>query len=183
MNSAVDFSEDAPDIFGYETRTIAAVNFKDGKVARWVDYWDGRHDGLIALKSPCDKFPKTFGEFNITTPNPVIHNITSQLNDALSTGNSIAAASLFSFDAIFEDRITLTGIEGQNIIQQYFFRALTSAPYGNGTNTVRHVVGSSRGGTYEWMGSPTAPTRNGISGFQLDSNGSTTIFSTVWGSS
>ncbi|UKZ82853.1 hypothetical protein TrVFT333_010653 [Trichoderma virens FT-333] len=154
MNSAVDFSEDAPDIFGYETRTIAAVNFKDGKVARWVDYWDGRHDGLIALKSPCDKFPKTFGEFNITTPNPVIHNITSQLNDALSTGNSIAAASLFSFDAIFEDRITLTGIEG-----------------------------SSRGGTYEWMGSPTAPTRNGISGFQLDSNGSTTIFSTVWGSS
>ncbi|KAH8129679.1 uncharacterized protein TrAFT101_000042 [Trichoderma asperellum] len=183
MNSAVVFGEDTPDMFGYETRTIAAVDFKDGKVARWVDYWDGRHDGLIALKSPSDKFPKTFGESNITTtPNPVIRNITSQLNDALSTGNSIAAASLFSFDAVFEDRTTRTRIEGRKSIQQYFSRALTSAPYGNGT-TVRHIVGSSAGGAYEWIGSPTAPTQNGISGFKLDSNGSITILSTVWDSS
>lgn len=183
MDSAVVFGEDTPDMFGFETRTIAAVDFKDGKVARWVDYWDGRHDGLIALKSPSDEFPKTFGESNITTtPNPVIQNVTSQLNDALSTGNSIAAASLFSFDAVFEDRTTRTRIEGRNSIQQYFSRALTSVPYGNGT-TVRHVVGSSSGGAYEWIGSPTAPTQNGISGFKLDSNGSITILSTVWDSS
>jgi hypothetical protein len=57
MNSAVVFGEDTPDMFGFETRTIAAVDFRDGKVARWVDYWDGRHDGLIALKSPSDEFP------------------------------------------------------------------------------------------------------------------------------
>lgn len=125
------------------------MDFKDGKVARWVDYWDGRHDGLIVLKSPSDKFYKTFGECNITTtPNCVIHNITSQLNDALSTGNSIAAASLFSFDAVFKDRTTRTGIEGRNSIQQYFSQALISSPYSTGT-TVRHVVGSPRGGAYE----------------------------------
>lgn len=73
-------------MFGFETHTIAAVDFIDGKVARWVDDWDGRHDGLIALKSPSNEFPKTFGESNITTtPNPVIKNVTSQINFRLAT--------------------------------------------------------------------------------------------------
>ncbi|KAK1249581.1 hypothetical protein MKX08_009584 [Trichoderma sp. CBMAI-0020] len=183
MDSVVVYGEVTPDMFGFETRTIAAVDFKEGKVARWVDYWDGRHDGLIALKSPSDEFPRTFGESNITTtPNPVIQDVTSRFNDALSTGNSSATASLFSFDAVFEDRTTRTRIEGRNSILQYFPRALASVPYGNDT-TFRHVVGSSRSGAYEWIGSPTAPTQNGISGFKLDSNGSITILSTVWDSS
>jgi hypothetical protein len=112
----------------------------------------------------------------------VIKKVTSQLNDALSAGNSIAAASLFAFDAVFEDRTTRTRIEGRNSIQEYFSRALASVPYGNGT-IVRHVVGSLTGGAYEWIGAPTAPTQNGISGFKLNSNGSITILSTVWDSS
>jgi hypothetical protein len=39
--SAVVFMVDSAEMFGAEIRAIAAVDFEDGKVARWVDYWNG----------------------------------------------------------------------------------------------------------------------------------------------
>ena len=31
---------DTPELFGGELRILAAVDFRDGKIVRWVDYWD-----------------------------------------------------------------------------------------------------------------------------------------------
>jgi hypothetical protein len=42
MHSAVVAFTDTPELFGGEIRILAAIDFKDGKVVRWIDYWDGR---------------------------------------------------------------------------------------------------------------------------------------------
>jgi hypothetical protein len=45
MHSAVVAFTDTPELFGGEIRILAAIDFKDGKVVRWIDYWDGRSFG------------------------------------------------------------------------------------------------------------------------------------------
>ena len=44
-HSALVAFTDTPELFGGEIRILAAVDFKDGKVVRWIDYWDGRSFG------------------------------------------------------------------------------------------------------------------------------------------
>src|SRR3984957_2754694 len=41
-HSALVAFTDTPELFGAEIRILAAIDFKDGKVVRWIDYWDGR---------------------------------------------------------------------------------------------------------------------------------------------
>ena len=63
MHSAVVAFTDTPELFGGEIRILAAIDFKDGKVVRWIDYWDGRSFGAEAaakLRTPPDKFPTNF---------------------------------------------------------------------------------------------------------------------------
>jgi hypothetical protein len=183
MNSAVVLSVDTPGLFGTEVRSISAVDFGEGKAARWIDYWDGRLNPLLGQRAPDGQFPTTFGESAIKTkPNPAIQTVTTTLHAALSTGNSTAAADLFSFDAVFEDRSTHTRIEGQSSIEEYLQRALPDAPYGIGA-TVRHVVGGLQGGAYEWIGAPVAGTPNGITALELDTTGKITGLYTLWDSS
>ena len=38
--SALVHMIDTPELFGGELRILAAVDFVDGKIVRWVDYWD-----------------------------------------------------------------------------------------------------------------------------------------------
>ncbi len=49
MNSAVIEFTDTPELFGGEGRVYAAIDFKDGKIVRQVDYWDGRNFGVVSL--------------------------------------------------------------------------------------------------------------------------------------
>src|SRR4029077_15615680 len=63
MHSAVVAFTDTPELFGAEIRILAAIDFKDGKVVRWIDYWDGRSFGAEAaakMRTPPDKFPTNF---------------------------------------------------------------------------------------------------------------------------
>src|SRR5687767_14257784 len=39
-HSALIHMVDTPELFGGELRILAAVDFSDGKIVRWVDYWD-----------------------------------------------------------------------------------------------------------------------------------------------
>ena len=41
--SAIVAFTDTPELFGGELRILGAVDFKDGKIVRWVDYWDSRN--------------------------------------------------------------------------------------------------------------------------------------------
>src|SRR3712207_3350291 len=38
--SALVHMTDTPELFGGELRILAAIDFVDGKIVRWVDYWD-----------------------------------------------------------------------------------------------------------------------------------------------
>src|SRR5215471_14848763 len=66
--SALIFYTDTPELFGHEIRTIGSVNFEQGKIVRWVDYWDGRHFGITnveQLRTPANQFPQDFKESTV----------------------------------------------------------------------------------------------------------------------
>lgn len=179
--SAVVVFVDTPELFGAELRIIAAFDFRNGKVTRQVDYWDGRNNSAISLRSPDDQYPHDLGLETVReTAAPEIDTAARRLNTALAAGNASAAADLFSADAIFEDTTTRAQVAGRLAIGRYLQRALSKLPYGPGV-TLRHVLGSAQGGGYEWQtdGLP----GNGITALELDGDGAITRLTTVWDAS
>lgn len=133
-----------------EIRSISAVDFRDGKVTRQVDYWDGRGNPDIEGRPARNQYPTNLGLDTVEdTAAPEIDWAAHQLNAALSACDAEAAMALFSNDAVFEDITLRTRQEGQTAIGRYLQRALEHLPYGPGT-TLRHVLGSVEGGGYEW---------------------------------
>jgi hypothetical protein len=68
-HSALVAFTDTPELFGGEIRILAAIDFKDGKVVRWIDYWDGRSFGAetaAKMRTPADKFPTNF-DYNVAS--------------------------------------------------------------------------------------------------------------------
>jgi len=64
-HSALVAMTDTQELFGGEIRSLAPIDIKDGKVIRWIDYWDGRHFGAelaAKMRTPADKFPTNFKE-------------------------------------------------------------------------------------------------------------------------
>ena len=172
--SAVGNYLDSAGMFGpAEIRSISSVDFRDGKVTRQVDYWDGRRnpDDVPGLD---DQYPYDLGLDTVgEQAAPKINNTAHQLNAALSAGDAHAAMVLFVYNAILD--ITLrTKEEGQPAIGRYLQRALAHLPYGPGT-AVHHVLGSDQGGGYEWQ-TDDQPVRNGITALELDRNGLITQF-------
>ena len=58
--SALIHMVDTPELFGGELRILAAIDFDDGKIVRWVDYWDSSSfdDDLYAqFRTPAEHFP------------------------------------------------------------------------------------------------------------------------------
>ncbi|MDX5564990.1 hypothetical protein PYK79_19060 [Streptomyces sp. ID05-04B] len=179
--AVVEFTDTKP-LFGDEIRGIAAVDFRDGKIVRQADYWDGRHNTVANGKAPADQYPTDLGATAVKENSaPAIERAARMLNAALAADNPQAAAALFSTDATFEDAATRTSVQGQLAIGRYLERALPNLPYGPGT-TVRHVLGSSKGGGYEWKTSATA-VRNGITMLELDRHGLITNLTTTWDAS
>jgi hypothetical protein len=180
--SALVFFTDTPELFGHEIRTISPINFEHGKVVRWVDYWDGRHFGITNvanLRTPANQFPQDFKESTVgETASPTMRSVAAELAQAFATNNATAAAQLFAPDAVFEDMTLHTQVIGQLAITGYLQRALPQLPYGY-QSAVRHVVGSARGGGYEWTSSLGAVPR-GTLGLELNQNGQITRLTSVW---
>ena len=54
---------DTPELFGGELRILAAIAFADGRIVRWVDYWDSSAfaDALYEqFRTPVESFPRDF---------------------------------------------------------------------------------------------------------------------------
>jgi hypothetical protein len=180
--SAVVVFVDTPELFGAELRIIAAVDFQDGKVTRQVDYWDGRGNAAVNLRTPDDHYPHDLAlKTVLATAAPAMDTTARNLHAALAAGDAQAAATLFSADAAFEDMTTRTRLEGRLAIGRYLHRALPVLPYGPGTS-LRHVLGSAQGGGYEWQPS-SGPVRNGITALELDGEGAVTRLTAVWDAS
>lgn len=177
--SAVVHYVNTPGLFGAEIRSLSAIDFRDVKVTRQVDYWDGRGNSVKATAVADNQYPNDLGLATVEEQAASeMKTIVRQLNAALAAGNATAAAALFSYDAVFEDYTLRNREEGRLAIGLYLQRALPYLPYGPGT-TVSHVLGSARGGGYEWQ-TDGQHVRNGITALELDGSGSITRFTTVW---
>ncbi len=176
------FFTNTPEEFGAEIRGISVVDIRDGKFIRWIDYWDGRHYGIAALKgfrSPPSKFPHDFGWSKPGEhASSRLKRTVSDLASSLGRGDYQGAARLFDENDVLQDLTLHTAIAGPQSIAGYLKRAGTSLPYGRGAH-VRHVVGGNAGGAYEWTNSR-GPVPRGVSALQLDTTGKIVRLSSIW---
>ena len=179
--SALVFSTNMPQLFGSESRLASPVNFENGKVVRWVDYWDGRHFGIAnteKLRLPANQFPQDFKESTVgETATPTMRNAANALVNTFAAGDWATAGQLFSRDAVFEDLTLHMQMIGQLAITAYLKRSLSHLPYGPRTS-VRHIVGSTFGGGYEWISHGTPS--HGVTGLELNSQGLISRLTAIW---
>jgi hypothetical protein len=181
-HSALVAFTDTPELFGGEIRILAAVDFKDGKVVRWIDYWDARSFGAetaAKMRTPADKFPTNF-DYEVTSDgaSAKIKDVAQKLSTAFAGADAKAAAALFSYDAVYTDRALRTRVLGRLAIAKYLGRLLAKVPYGSGAKLV-HVVGSDQGGGYEWTNAE-GPVKRGIVSIDLNSAGQIERLDATW---
>ena len=105
-HSALVAFTDTPELFGGEIRILAAIDFKDGKIVRWIDYWDGRSFGAetaAKFRTPPDKFPTNF-DYDVASDgaSAKIKDVAQKLAAAFaSPATPSAADALFSSDAVY----------------------------------------------------------------------------------
>jgi ketosteroid isomerase-like protein len=184
MASAVVFMTDTPELFGGEIRAIAVIDMEDGKIVRWVDYWDGRGFGNIdlvrSMRMPEDSYPQDLGASTVTDRHGKIAEAAQELTAALAAGDAHHAGELFTYDAQFEDMALRTQIRGQAAITRYLERASPDLPYAQ--TSIRHIVGTDKGGGFEWLAEGRAVPR-GAAALELSQDGKITKFTVVWDSS
>jgi hypothetical protein len=182
QSALVDFI-DTKELFGSELHVLAAVDIKDGKIVRWIDYWDGDSFDATAYgqeRTASDKFPRDFQEHKVGEDASVrIRDVSVKLQRALSKADAGAAAALFSSEAVYEDRTLKTEILGSAAIQRYLVRVLASAPFGQDA-TLRHVVGGNLGGGFEWVGGPSSGELSGVTALELNGDGKITRLTVVY---
>jgi ketosteroid isomerase-like protein len=180
MTSAVVFMTDTPELFGGEIRAIGIVDLEDGKIVRWVDYWDGRGFGAevaTSMRVPADSYPHDLGLSTVTDRSGKIAAAARLLSDAFAAGDVSRAGDLFTYDARFEDMALRTKIRGQAAITRYLQRALPDLPYARAS--IRHIAGSDQGGGYEWRADGQAVPR-GATALELNQDGKISKFTAVW---
>ncbi len=181
-HSALVAFTDTPELFGGEIRILAAIDFKDGKIVRWIDYWDGRSFGAetaAKFRTPPEKFSTNF-DYDVASDgaSAKIKDVAQKLAAAFAAGDAGAADALFSNDAIYADRALRTVILGKLAIGKYLARVLATVPYGKGAKLV-HVVGSDQGGGYEWTNADSSVKR-GIVAIDLNAAGQIERLNTTW---
>ena len=185
IHSALIAFTDTPELFGGEIRILAAVDFKDGKVVRWIDYWDGRSFGAetaAKMRTPPDKFPTNF-DYDVASEgaSAKIKDMSQKLASAFASGDAAAAAALFTNDAVYLDRALRVRILGKQAIGKYLARVLAMTPYGKGSKLM-HVVGSDQGGGFEWTNDGSSVKR-GVVAIDLNSAGRVERLDATWDNS
>lgn len=182
-NSAVVVYTDTAGLFGpAEIRAFGVVNFQAGKIVRFVDYWDGRHFGTAnrdALKVPDNQFPADFKESTVGETAPKrLGEVTRGLAEALREKNFAKAAAFFAPDATFTDHPSHVTVTGVPAITAFLRAADAALPYVGPGTAVRHVVGSSAGGAYEWTAAGNVP--RGAVLVELDRWGKISRLDGIW---
>lgn len=179
-HSALIHMVDTPELFGGELRILAAVDFSDGKIVRWVDYWDATpfDANLYAqLRTPADVFPADLKDGVVATQAaPEVVAAATALHSAFAAGDAGAAAALLHTDVALVDMTMRTRLLGRIETSAYLARVLADIPYGTGS-TLRHVVGGHRGGGFEWTA---VDGLVGVTAIELDADGLITRVTSVY---
>jgi hypothetical protein len=182
MRSAVVELVDTPDFFvPQELRALSSVTFdSQGKIIRWVDYWDGRSS--LIQNTIASTYPADFKDSE-QNADPAAVQAAQKLQAAFAAGDAAAAVALMSYDVVHEDMAAHTRVRGQLQAQRYYTRALGRLPYGPGAALV-HAEGSRQGGGYEWSAAPgAAPMRRGHTCVELDEAGQISRLTAIYDSS
>jgi len=178
-NSAVVFMTDTPELFGGEIRAIAPIDFADGRIVRWIDYWDGRNFGaakIAGMRTPPDRFPDLYGNLPDRKGSRV-DDVVAPLHQAFASVEPDDVAALFAPDGVFEDTTLRTTVRGRAAVARYLRRAGSALPYGPGAR-VRHIAGADLGGGFEWQSSGEVP--RGVTALELGGDGSIDRLTVVW---
>jgi hypothetical protein len=181
MRSAAIEFVDTPSFFGEELRALSPVVFdSQGKIIRWVDYWDGRSS--LKQNTIPSTYPTNFMDSE-QNADPAVVQATWALQSAFAAGDAAAAVALMSADVVHEDMAAHTRVRGQLQVQRYYTRALGLLPYGQGAALV-HAEGSCQGGGYEWSAASGAtPMRRGHTCVELDQTGAISRLTAIYDSS
>jgi len=177
----VEFT-DTPELFGADMRVLGAVDVVDGKITRWVDYWDSAtYDGtrFAQIKRPPVDPPLALRSTPAAT-SARIRDVASRFVEMLSGGDTEGAATLFSYDGVFEDRSLNTSMVGFPAIHRYLARVNHTSPFGRGV-TLGHVVGGDAGGGFEWASSSSS-VRTGAAALSINAEGQITRANIVYDS-
>lgn len=181
--SALVAFTDMPELFGAELRLLGAIDFKDGKIVRWVDYWDSTifdDDLYVQLKTPAEHFPTSYHEDEIpVSAAPAMVEASTRLQALLAGGDSAGAAALLSYDVVFEDMALRMQLQGRTMAERYLAASLPAAPYGV-ASSLRHIVGGPTGGGFEWIAPGTSGVAGGITALELDRAGLISRVTTVY---
>ena len=172
-----------PEIVGNETRIVATVDIRDGKIVRWIDYWDSidfNDDLYKKIRQSEDKFPDDYkeGVFGVNA-SPLIINTATGVQAAIAAADAAKAITFFDDDCVLEDTSLRVQIIGKAPIKRYFDRTLTELPLGKNSR-LRHIVGGNAGGGFEWYGAPQTAVKNGVTALELNGEGKITRFTTVY---
>jgi hypothetical protein len=180
-NSALVHMVDTPELFGGELRILAAVDLADGKIVRWVDYWDSSaYDTELydRFRTPADSFPTDLKDTQIATRAAgELVGAATALQRAFATADPSAAAAAMHTDVVLVDMALRTQVIGLIETTRYLERVLRGVPYGR-DSTLRHIVGGRRGGGFEWTAA--ADRLPGITALELDPAGLITTITSVY---
>jgi hypothetical protein len=185
QESALVHMVDTPELFGGELRILAAIDLVDGKIVRWVDYWDSSafDTGLYTqFRTPPGNFPGDLKDAQVATrAAPELVNAATALQQAFASADASAAGELMHTDAVLVDMALRTQVIGRIETVRYLERVLGQVPYGHSSH-LRHVVGGRGGGGFEWTAGPHAGRLAGITALELDSDGLITAITSVYDS-
>jgi hypothetical protein len=183
--SALVNMTDTPELFGGELRILAAIDFVDGQIVRWIDYWDSTtfdDDRYTQFRTPADHFPTDLKDTDVPTQAaPELIAVAEQLQHAFRAADPSAAGELLHADVLFEDMALRTQLIGRIEATRYLAQVLDRAPYGR-SSTLRHVVGGPAGGAFEWTAAPAARSLPGITALELADNGAITKVTSLYDS-
>jgi hypothetical protein len=172
---------DTPELFGADC-VLGAVDVVQGKITRWADYWDSAacdSQGYEKMKRPPVDPPLALRSKPAAT-SARIRDVTSKFVEMLSGGDTEGAATLFSYDGVFEDRSLNMKIVGFPAINRYLARVNHKSPFGRGVK-LGHVVGGDAGGGFEWASS-SSPVKTGAAALSINAEGQITRASIVYDS-
>lgn len=169
-DSSVVFMTDTPELFGGEIHAIAVVDILDGKIVRWVDYWDsaGFPDNVYnALAKFGTEFPADFGD-RPSKVDPRLQSVCETLHNSMAEEKDVS--SLFVYDAAYLDMGLRTSLIGSAAIGRYVKRLAGHAPFAEGSK-IRHIAGGAKGGAYEWVAGSKHAGLPGVTVVELNSEG------------
>ena len=149
--SALVHMVDTPELFGGELRILAAIDLDDGRIVRWVDYWDasGFDPALYAqFRTPEELFPNDLREVG-TRAAPELVTAATAFQAALAAGDAALPrryCTPTSCSWTWPCAPTCSGGLGR---RGYLGRVLDDRAV-RPVSTLRHIVGGAHGGGFEW---------------------------------